>query len=363
MEERQELNDAPEESISTKEDSKGGKTDNRFTVTTATHDSVPMTSVNHKLTSSVPVMTHPVPLNVSIINHSDQESDGNPVFSKSAGMTDVPSSTNPKISPLPDLTPAHSTSSFWDTSPSTATNNQEVKQLSTSHCGSLYGTTMWDTPSSYSSTSFPEPSLRGSFGSPDQTAYPGYEIKNAFGIVQGVGQNVAPETSLNWLSSILHIRNVSSENVRDEGNLANLISTGLSMPIYNEADTEDSSSHVSGLTLDATGAIGGEEIAFQSVSTNRATGFNAIVGKSIPMSRHFEPSPTDPLLTFIQKQSACLKVYPEEFHQFLLSQDISTMKDLREAMEDDDFVTQDMHDGGLKMFKRKLFLREIESSL
>lgn len=128
----------------------------------------------------------------------------------------------------------------------------------------------------------------------------------------------------------------------------------LSIP----ANTVEEASSVSALTADLGigDVIGGEEIAFQ-LPLKRATSFIPIIGKVSPLSEL--ATSADPLFFFLGHESACFKVSPESFYQWLLSQDIGTLKDLAEAMADDDFVTEDMRENGFKLFKRKTFTKAI----
>ena len=57
----------------------------------------------------------------------------------------------------------------------------------------------------------------------------------------------------------------------------------------------------------------------------------------------------DGLLNFLQSQSACLKCSAEKFHAWLQSEDITTLDDLVDAIEDDDFVRSEMQRNGLKV--------------
>ena len=59
----------------------------------------------------------------------------------------------------------------------------------------------------------------------------------------------------------------------------------------------------------------------------------------------------------------CFKVSPETFHSWLVSQDIVTMADLMEACEDDEFVAEEMRNGGLKAFKKKRFVKAVSAHL
>lgn len=57
----------------------------------------------------------------------------------------------------------------------------------------------------------------------------------------------------------------------------------------------------------------------------------------------------DALLNFLRDQSSCLKSSAEKFFYWLQSEDINTIDELMEAIEDDDFVRTEMQSNGLKV--------------
>ena len=64
---------------------------------------------------------------------------------------------------------------------------------------------------------------------------------------------------------------------------------------------------------------------------------------------------------FLVSKKDCLKVPPEIFHSWLVSQDIVSMDDLIDACEDDEFVSEEMRNGGLKAFKKKVFIKAVST--
>jgi hypothetical protein len=72
--------------------------------------------------------------------------------------------------------------------------------------------------------------------------------------------------------------------------------------------------------------------------------------------------PIDPaLMEFLLSKKDCFKVPPEIFHSWLVSQDIVSMNDLIDACDDDEFVTEEMRNGGLKAFKKKGFIKSVSA--
>lgn len=57
----------------------------------------------------------------------------------------------------------------------------------------------------------------------------------------------------------------------------------------------------------------------------------------------------DPLLAFLLSQKASLKGSPHDFYEWLLREDVVSLAELAEAVEDDDFVRQQMQANGLKV--------------
>jgi len=57
----------------------------------------------------------------------------------------------------------------------------------------------------------------------------------------------------------------------------------------------------------------------------------------------------DALLNFLRDQSSCLKSSAEKFFSWLQSEDINSIDELIEAIEDDDFVRTEMQSNGLKV--------------
>lgn len=65
------------------------------------------------------------------------------------------------------------------------------------------------------------------------------------------------------------------------------------------------------------------------------------------------------LLHFCNDHKDYLKVSPNAFVEWLIGQDILCFEDLKEACEDDSFVSDEMRDGGLKGFKKNAFLKAV----
>lgn len=63
----------------------------------------------------------------------------------------------------------------------------------------------------------------------------------------------------------------------------------------------------------------------------------------------------DPLLAFLVSQKPCLKGSPHDFYAWLLSEDVGSLDDLAEAVEDDDFVHQQMQANGLKVCLHRIW--------
>mmetsp|Transcript_25744 Transcript_25744/g.60982 ORF Transcript_25744/g.60982 Transcript_25744/m.60982 type:complete len:655 (-) Transcript_25744:280-2244(-) len=342
LDEEKVIEDFTEESISTKEDSSAGaKIDKQYQfspVTDYSQGSAPEKS-NTALTMDKglfkPVLAEKEP-------HQEKEVriHTSSVPSESAVFSSAMSSISAKISPPTELKSIQSSVSPTDVT--------EVQAQTMKVAPFLEGSTS-DTPCLQQTPTMFLPPL---FSSPHNEG-----STERFTQVQDNGPPSLPDVNSGMAAANFPLafldRSPGIQSSRDT--FGDLI--GLPMP---GATMEESSSHVSGITLDPIEVVRGDDIAFQSFITMNRT--SNVIEKSSTLSDLLEPSPADPLFTFINKQHACFMVSPEAFHQFLLSQDISTMKDLREAMKDDDFVLQDMHDGGLKLYKRKLFLREIEMS-
>ncbi len=67
------------------------------------------------------------------------------------------------------------------------------------------------------------------------------------------------------------------------------------------------------------------------------------------------------LLNFLSNHRDCIKVSPNDFFDWLSTQDILSLADLRDACEDDDFVSEDMREAGLKGFKKNAFVKAVLS--
>eukprot|EP00977_Amphora_coffeiformis_P023038 scaffold12124_cov137-Amphora_coffeaeformis.AAC.4 len=63
---------------------------------------------------------------------------------------------------------------------------------------------------------------------------------------------------------------------------------------------------------------------------------------------------SDPLLEFLQTQKDCLKQSPKDFHEWLLSEDVTDLSALAEAVTLNEFL-HEMKNNGLKGFKRQSF--------
>jgi len=80
---------------------------------------------------------------------------------------------------------------------------------------------------------------------------------------------------------------------------------------------------------------------------------------------NFTLDENDPLFIFLRSQQSCIKGSVEEFYTWLVqSEDIDSMMALKEAVNEDDYLFNDMKVGdgggsGIKGFKRKAFLRAI----
>ena len=71
---------------------------------------------------------------------------------------------------------------------------------------------------------------------------------------------------------------------------------------------------------------------------------------------------TPDLKTFISQQKSCLKCRPDEFVEWLESEDITTVAELSEATSDVNFVSSYMKDNGLRGFKRGSFIQAVEEA-
>jgi len=75
------------------------------------------------------------------------------------------------------------------------------------------------------------------------------------------------------------------------------------------------------------------------------------------------PTCTDPLLGFLMGQADCLKGSPDAFHTWLLSEDITSLVDLGEAVADDEYFHDVLQKGngkiGVKGFKRNAFKKAV----
>ena len=75
------------------------------------------------------------------------------------------------------------------------------------------------------------------------------------------------------------------------------------------------------------------------------------------------PDENDELIQFLRKHQDCIKCEPDEFHRWLISQDITGLRDLNEACADNEFVTTQMQASGLKGFKRGPFVKAVKISI
>jgi hypothetical protein len=66
------------------------------------------------------------------------------------------------------------------------------------------------------------------------------------------------------------------------------------------------------------------------------------------------------LLKFLKEQADCLKGSPDAFHGWLVnSEDISSLKDLADAVTDNHYLQDVLHQNGLKGFKRAAFKKAV----
>jgi hypothetical protein len=66
------------------------------------------------------------------------------------------------------------------------------------------------------------------------------------------------------------------------------------------------------------------------------------------------------LLKFLKEQVDCLKGLPDAFHHWLInSEDISSLKDLTDAVTDDQYLKDILHQNGVKGFKHAAFKKAI----
>jgi hypothetical protein len=70
----------------------------------------------------------------------------------------------------------------------------------------------------------------------------------------------------------------------------------------------------------------------------------------------------DDLLDLCRQQSTCIKESPESFWRWLRSQDIESLADLQEAMDDADFPAE-MQSNGLKGFKKAAFKKAVQTAV
>lgn len=68
------------------------------------------------------------------------------------------------------------------------------------------------------------------------------------------------------------------------------------------------------------------------------------------------------LLEFLKSQKSCLKCTPEDFYNWLMSQDVNSISSLSEAVSDDDFLTE-MQKNGIKGFKRSTFKKNLAATM
>ena len=71
------------------------------------------------------------------------------------------------------------------------------------------------------------------------------------------------------------------------------------------------------------------------------------------------PQKDSDLLALLTTLKTCLKSSPETFAAWLEGEDIHSIEDLREAVQDNDFVKHDMQENGLKGFKRSAFKKSV----
>jgi hypothetical protein len=74
------------------------------------------------------------------------------------------------------------------------------------------------------------------------------------------------------------------------------------------------------------------------------------------------PPGMDSLLLFLCQQSSCFKCKPAVFYEFIKSQDVFTLQDLKEATEDEGFMPE-MLSAGLKGFKKTVFKRAVADAV
>ncbi|KAL3915216.1 MAG: hypothetical protein SGILL_005752 [Bacillariaceae sp.] len=74
------------------------------------------------------------------------------------------------------------------------------------------------------------------------------------------------------------------------------------------------------------------------------------------------PAGMDSLLLLLCQQASCFKCKPAVFYEFLKGMDVSTLQDLKEATEDEEFMPE-MLSAGLKGFKKAVFKRAVASAV
>ena len=86
-----------------------------------------------------------------------------------------------------------------------------------------------------------------------------------------------------------------------------------------------------------------------------------MVIKSPPTSETKPPSTEVGILEFLSSNKACLKTPPETFFQWLQSQDIASLSDLAEGVNDAEFLAE-MISNGLKGFKKGVFRKALQNA-
>jgi len=103
--------------------------------------------------------------------------------------------------------------------------------------------------------------------------------------------------------------------------------------------------------------------AFQ-VSAPTNSSMTAVLKSTLGVASSNSPDDNDiSLLNFLQQHEKCFSCVPHDFATWLESVQITSLEELAEALEDDDFVSLEMKANGLKYFKRFALQKAITASL
>jgi len=80
-----------------------------------------------------------------------------------------------------------------------------------------------------------------------------------------------------------------------------------------------------------------------------------------PMALPDNSSPAGDLHLFLREYESSLKCTAESFQEWLQSQGIENLSDFAEALNDEEYVKEEMQQNGFKGFKRRAFMRAIEA--